>query len=262
MAGSIPKITIPQGSDSLKIPGAGSGISLVTHAASGALTTDADNITAATPGSRQITLTPAKLAIMVQIEEEALEDMVVNVVQDITIPEMQNAAAKGVDDAIINGLSMDSSGISDAAGSYGTTDPRTAWGGLRYHAINASNNQFNMEGAGLSVAGIAGAAGLLAGGSDNETFFDPPNNRLIVPLDVYLDLLTMSNVLQAEQIGSQAAATINSGQLASVLGIPIIQSQLVRKTLATGVTDSNSANNTFSEITFCPKFPFFQESFP
>ena len=183
---------------------------------------------------------------MVQIEEEALEDMVVNVVQDITIPEMQNAAAKGVDDAIINGLSMDSSGISDAAGSYGTTDPRTAWGGLRYHAITASNNQFNMEGAGLSVAGIAGAAGLLAGGSDNETFFDPPNNRLIVPLDVYLDLLTMSNVLQAEQIGSQAAATINSGQLASVLGIPIIQSQLVRKTLATGVTDSNSANNTFS----------------
>ena len=78
VAGSIPKITIPQGSDSLKIPGAGSGISLVTHAASGALTTDADNITAATPGSRQITLTPAKLAIMVQIEEEALEDMVVN----------------------------------------------------------------------------------------------------------------------------------------------------------------------------------------
>ena len=247
VAGSIPKITIPQGSDSLKIPGAGSGISLVTHAASGATTDDSNNIAAATPGSRQVTLTPSKLAIMVQIEEEALEDMVVNVIQDITIPEMQNAAAKGMDDAIINGNGESIAGGGDHAGTYGATAPRTAWDGLRRYALDtgyANANSFDANGA-MTVAGIAGAAGLLAEfGGDNESFFDPPNNRLIVPLPVYLDLLTLNNVLQADQIGSAAAATINSGQLASVMGIPIIQSQLIRKTTANGVIDATAGNNT------------------
>lgn len=243
VAGSIPKITIPQGTDSLKIPGAGAGISLVTVGTSSG--DSPSNITSATPGARNITLTPKKLAIMVQIEEEAVEDMIVNVIQDITIPEMQNAAAKGVDDAIINGNGESITTAGDHADTYADTDPRTCWDGLRRFALDATyaNSTFNAENASLTVAGIAGAAGMLAGGADNENFFDPANNRLIVPLEVYLDLLTMSNVIQAEQIGSAAAATINSGQLASVLGIPIIQSQLVRKSLDTGLLDDPAGTN-------------------
>tara|TARA_B100000427_G_scaffold329824_1_gene348208 strand:- start:2511 stop:4031 length:1521 start_codon:yes stop_codon:yes gene_type:complete len=249
LAGSIPKITIPQGVDSLKIPGAGAGISLQQVNATAADT--ANSIPQQTPGSRNITLTPKKLAIMVQIEEEAVEDMIVNVIQDITIPEMQNAAAKGVDNAIINGNGesiniVGASGAGDDTSTYNeATDPRGCWDGLRRFALDEAyaGSIYDMSGGALTIAGIASAAGLLAGGSDNENFFDPPNNRLVVPLAVYLDLLTMSNVIQADQIGSAAAATINSGQLASVLGIPIIQTQLLAPSLATGLLDGTATNN-------------------
>lgn len=257
VAGVIPKITIPQATDSLKIPAAGTGINLVTYATASGDTTDANNIPSATPGSRQITLTPTKMAIMVQVEEEALEDMIVNVIQDITIPEMQNAAAKGMDDAIINGNSesivqtLASGTGGDAASTYGATDPRTAWDGLRRYALD--NNYGNVEtdagGNALTVADIAALGSQFASAADNETFYDPPNMRLLVPLSTYLDLLTIDNVIQAQQIGSAAAATINSGQLASVLGIPIIQTQLLRTTTQYGVVEG-SGNTLNSALLF------------
>ena len=259
VAGTIPKIAIPQGSDNLKIPAAGSNISVVTYAATAG--DPATDITSATPGSRQITLNPKKMAIMVQVEEESLEDSIVNVIQDITIPEMQKAAARGIDDAIINGNGESMTGggaLADASAAYGANDPRTAWDGLRRYALDTAYANANVNAGGdvITLADIATAAATFAdqtadGGSGAlQNFYDPANMRLLTDLKVYLDLMQIENVIQAQMIGSATAATINSGQLMSVMGVPIIQTQLVRRTLATGLLHASAGNALHNAVLF------------
>ena len=226
VASTFPTVSIPQGTDSMKIPGAGAGISVVTYGtATGDDLTSTNWINGATPGSRNVTLTPAKMAVRVEIEEEAIEDSIVNVIQDITIPEMQLAAAKGVDDAIING---DSDGTPQDTG-VAATDPRSAWDGIR--KIGMANNSDDGGGDVITIADIkANLKGFVEGQS---VYYDPPNMRLLCNLSVYMDLLTISEVLTRDKIG-EAQMTIDKGSLMSILGVPIIRTELMRSVSATG----------------------------
>ena len=248
---TFPSVEIPQGTDSMKIPGAGSGISVAAYG-----TQTSDNLTsanwigAATPGSRNITLTPVKMAVRVEIEEEAVEDSIVNVVQDITIPEMQVAAAKGIDDGVINGDNEGGTHMDAAGGVSDANDPRKNFLGLRKTAIggNFADNSVDGGGDSISIADIRTLLGGFKDGTTNEVFYDPPNMRLLCPLKTYLDLLTISEVLTRDKIG-EAQMTIDKGQLASVLGIPIIRTELIRAASATGVL-AGSGNTLGSAVIY------------
>jgi len=249
VAGTFPSVSIPQGTESLKIPGAGSGISVVTYGTqTGDDLTSTNWINGATPGSRNITLTPVKMGVRVEIEEEAVEDSIVNVVQDITIPEMQVAAAKGVDDAIING---DSSGTHmDNLGGVASPDPRMAYIGLRKQALGGAFSDNSVDGGGdaITIADIKSLLGGFKDGTTNEIFYDPPNMRLLCPLKTYLDLLTITEVLTRDKIG-EGQMTIDKGQLTSVLGIPIIRTELIRLASATG-TLAGSGNTLGTAVIY------------
>ena len=249
VAGTFPSVSIPQGTESLKIPGAGSGISVVTYGTqTGDDLTSTNWINGATPGSRNITLTPVKMGVRVEIEEEAVEDSIVNVVQDITIPEMQAAAAKGVDDAIING---DSSGSHmDNLGGVAAPDPRMAYIGLRKQALGGAFSDNSVDGGGdaITIADIKSLLGGFKDGTTNEIFYDPPNMRLLCPLKTYLDLLTITEVLTRDKIG-EGQMTIDKGQLTSVLGIPIIRTELIRLASATG-TLAGSGNTLGTAVIY------------
>lgn len=254
VANTIQNITIPDGTRTMKVPAAGAGIDVTTYVQS---TGDAlqDNyatnaIGAASPGSRNIELDPIKFAVRVELEEEAVEDMIVDVVEQITLPEMRLAAAKGMDDAIING---DSDGTHQDADvqALGASDRRKAFDGLRKAGL-ASTAKADAQGSGdvdgiINVTDIKTVLGAMKAG--NNVYYDPDNLRLLCNLKVYIDLLTMSETLTRDKIG-EGLMTIDKGQLAGIMGIPIIRTELVRSGLdATGINGA-SGNDFTSAIIY------------
>ncbi|MEE3227901.1 MAG: phage major capsid protein, partial [Chloroflexota bacterium] len=232
VANTIQTITIPSGTRTMKVPAAGAGIDVTTYTQN-AGDNLGDNyatnaIGAATPASRNIELDPIKFAVRVELEEEAVEDMIVDVVEQITLPEMRLAAAKGLDDAIING---DADGTHQDADvqALGASDRRKAFDGLRKAGLAGSAKADAISGGDtdgvINITDIKTVLGAMKAG--NNVYYDPDNLRLLCNLKVYIDLLTMTETLTRDKIG-EALMTIDKGQLAGVMGIPIIRTELMR----------------------------------
>ncbi|MEM9516034.1 MAG: phage major capsid protein [Actinomycetota bacterium] len=119
----------------------------------------------------------------------------------------------------------------------GATDVRTSWDGLRKRALaNASSDGGN------NAATIADMRTVRA--QEKKWGLDPMSFVYIVGVSAYFQLIEDTEVTSIEKYGRNA--TILSGELGRVNGVPIIVSEHVREDLnATGVQDGVTTNRSY-----------------
>lgn len=172
-------------------------------------------------------------AVRVQIDEDAAEDAIIDSIPLIR-QELVSAVVDGEEDAIINGdtaaTHQDSIASWNARSRWGnadagTADHRTAFLGLRARAYDVSNTT-DQNGA-QSYAGFLSARAKLA--SPHGVAGDLV--AIVSPEYYIVKLMGLTEVVTLEKFGSQA--TVLSGQLAQLGGVPIIISEFMTADLAT-----------------------------
>ena len=120
----------------------------------------------------------------------------------------------------------------------GATDARTAWDGLRKKAL--AQTSADHSGAALSVAALKAMRA-----SMGKWGLNPADLAFIVGVNAYYDLVDDDAVVSVDKMGPNA--TILSGQLGSVWGVPIIVSEHVRENLnASGVQDGITTTSSYA----------------
>jgi HK97 family phage major capsid protein len=118
----------------------------------------------------------------------------------------------------------------------GATDARWAWDGLRKKAIAQTTVT-------ATTTSVANLLALRAG--MGKWGINPADLAYIVGVSAYHDLLADSNLLTVDKLGPQA--TILSGQVGSIGGVPVIVSEHVRENLnASGVHDAITTTKTYN----------------
>lgn len=179
-----------------------------------------------TPNTRKATLTAAKFWGEGLISKEATEDSLIPALATLE-DELIDYLSADLEDTAQNG---DAQGAHRDSDSNSSDDPRKNWDGLRQIAA-ANSAQRDHGGGDLSAAGLRLNRKLMG-----KYGVDPSNLAHIIGMGPYIDLLSDSNLQTVDKYG--ANATLLSGELARVDGVPIIVSEYARGDLnATGVYD-------------------------
>ena len=207
---------------------------------------DPSQYTSSSPVTAQRTIDATGFAVRSQLDEEATEDAILDVM-GILRADLVNALVDGEEDAIINGctLTHDDTGLTSwnirsrwgSTGLGGTADHRRAWIGLRARAADVTNTA---DGAAVeTTAGILTAKGSLS--APHGTAGKPV---LITSPEWYiLKMLGLAEVLTMDKFGP--FATVKSGQLADIVGMPVILSDFVDSQYnASGVYDNTTKTKT------------------
>ena len=191
-----------------------------------------------------IAVTCASLAVRSVIDEDASEDSIVSAIEIIR-SQLVGAIVDGTEDAILN---ADTAGTQDdlanwdirgrwGGGSYAAGDDhRESWTGLRRRALAAS--------AGVDQGAAQDYAGFLA----LRALLDAPQGMsgdliCITSPEYYTKMLAFDEVVTVDKFGPQA--TVLTGQLAALAGIPVIVSEFMDKELnASGVYDNVTKTKT------------------
>lgn len=196
-------------------------------------TDDSDKITASTPGTGNWTFNAKKIAGRVLVSEEATEDMIIDVLNFIE-RELTVSIAEAVESAILNG---DESVTHQDSDTTAATDADKAWEGLRYFALNnAGTATLDLSNAAPALDDVRDLRKLMGNAGIN-----PMRLALITGLAGYIQFLKIAEVLTLDKYGPQA--TVLTGELARIDGIPIIVSEFQREDLnASGVYDGVTTN--------------------
>jgi HK97 family phage major capsid protein len=202
--------------------------------------TDSTGVSASTATTNKVTFTAQKLGVRTFATAEIIEDSVVAMVPFI----IQNAAkvlARGIEDAIING---DTAGTMDTLATFNPAgNPKRAWMGLRQQALVTGSYPAKSD---------AGAAAATAAKLIDLTFLmgawgaSPAPLAFITGFHGLKSLMKQTEFLTLEKFGS--AATVLTGQIGAILGSPVIVSEFVTETDATGIKSTTVANNVKGEI--------------
>jgi hypothetical protein len=204
---------------------------------------DPSKYTASTPVTAQASITVAGLAVRVLLDDNASEDSAI--VASTTLQRLcVQAIDDGYEDCMLNGDTTATHQDTIAAwnirsrwgatGLGGTADHRRAFLGWRAYALDTS---------GASQSGTATAAGHLAhlallgerGASDLMSVTSPEY--------MIATIMGFSEVLTLDKFGS--GASVLSGQIASLFGVPIVLSRFMGADLnASGVYDDTTKTKT------------------
>jgi HK97 family phage major capsid protein len=235
--------TVPMTNKDLKLPFLSQGAKPYIK---GAITGDTPGQLAATSiSSAQRSFSAVALATRIVVDEDAAEDTIMDSMT-ILRDEIMRAIVDAEEDAIING---------DTAGTHqddltnwnvrgrwegtlgGASDHRKAWLGLRARAFD------------VSAATDQSAAATFAGFMTARANLDSPHGLegdlvCIVSPEYYINnMMQFTEVLSMDKMGPQA--TVLSGQLASLAGVPIVVSELMSADLnGSGVYDNTTTNKT------------------
>jgi HK97 family phage major capsid protein len=230
------RIAMPMNPFKLPIDGADAAAYLAAESTSDT----AAKITASTPGTKNVTFDAVKLACRVLVSTELEEDSVVAILP-LLRDKIVQALAEAQENATINGdtaATHQDGDVTDAA------DVRKAWDGYRKLAIVSAKVS-------LSTFNIAGLRTLRA--SMSKYGVNPNNLAWIAGVKVFHKLLSLAEALTVDKYG--ANATILSGELAKLDGIPVIVSEFVREDLnASGVYDGVTTNRTVLPLVYRPAF--------
>ncbi len=185
-----------------------------------------------TPGTRKITLTAQKFAAEVLVSKEEEEESIIPILSFIQ-DEIVDYISADIEDTIVNG---DTTGAHQDSDVTLADDPRKSWMGLRKLAI---------AGAKADAANAALTEVMLRTNRKNMGKYGVRASRLvhIVGIVNYVQLLGSTNVVTVDKYGPNA--TILTGELAKVDGVPIVVSEYVRENLnATGVFDNVTTNRS------------------
>jgi len=191
-----------------------------------------------------IAITCASLAVRSVIDEDASEDSVVSAIEIIR-SQLVGAIVDGTEDAIING---DTAGTQDDIQNW---DIRGRWGGGAF----ASGRDHRESWMGLRRKAIASSADIdqnlaqtYAGFLDLRAALDAPQGMsgdliCITSPEYYTKMLQFTEVVGVDVFGPNA--TVLSGQLASLAGVPVIVSEFMGADMnASGVYDNVTTNLT------------------
>jgi len=220
---------------------------IVSSDAKGYLVSEANNVggsSPTSPGTGGITLTAKKIGARTEFSEELNEDSIVPILPFLK-ENLVIALSSAIEDAIINGDDSASHMDSDVTAS---EDARKSWKGYRKLCQAGAK----VDASSLTVEIIRtmrkkmGKYGVI-----------PSRLALITGIAGYSSLLGLKDssgnqaVLTVDKYGSNA--TVLSGELGKVDGIPVIVSEYVRENLnASGVYDGTTTNKTVIILVFTP----------
>ena len=181
-------------------------------------------VSSSTPGTGRQTLTSAELAAMISWSYDLDEDAVIAVLPDLRATLVRNAA-EVLDDVVLNGdisddatnINADGATADSLAGSAGL-DHYLVFDGLIHIPLVDNTNQGNDHGAAVSddmfneVRGKLGKYGVR-----------PSECAFVMDINTYIRSLSIENFRTVEKLGPNA--TLLTGQLGDIEGIPIIVSE-------------------------------------
>mgnify|MGYP001558825767 FL=1 len=208
-------------------------------------TTENTQVTSTTPTTAKVTLTAQGLKTGVPFSDELNEDAIIALVPELRSSLARNAA-EVIDDVLLNGDTTTTNGInSDGATISSSTAGKAHWllgwdGLIHLPLVDNTAQEINLNAAvsagtaynrAMRLIGKYAAAQVLG-----DTVFFADVNTVIASL-------TMDEVELITNFGPRA--TISSGELARVYGIPLVVSGQMRLADVDGkVTDSGNATNT------------------
>jgi hypothetical protein len=200
------------------------------------------------------TITAGGLAVRAQVDEDAAEDAIIDAMPLIQ-QELITAIVDGEEDCIINGdvdaghdTALASWNIRSrwgASGLGGSGDHRRCWDGLRARAFDVSNAT-NQNGA-QTVAGFMTARSNLASphgvGGDLMAIMSP-EYYLVKALMFGNGTAAAAGVVTVDRYGP--AATILTGELGQLMGVPIVLSEFLSADMPTsGKYTTSGATTSF-----------------
>lgn len=212
--------------------------------------------TSKTPSNR-VTLTAKKFTIQQVWSAELEEDSIVSFVPFLR-EMLAISAAQHLGSAYLNGdtTNAGTGNINSDDADPADTKHYLAWDGIRHDwLVTTTANGIN-QAAALDPANINVARGKLSGVDDDidaalKTInwgANPRDLRIVADWSTYLSMLDGSDkVTTVDKYG--AGATILTGELGSIYGIPIISPSYASKTEADGKASGTEANNTKGQIT-------------
>ena len=202
------------------------------------LTSENSEITASDAGTAKVVLDAKTIAARQVLSAELSEDAVVPILPRLQA-QIARAIARGIENAIVNGDTSDTHMDSDVTEA---SDVRKAWMGYRKKALtdsdaNADLSTLNAE----TLLSIKKAMGKYA--------LDPSECVWVVGTSAFNQLLLLRDssgnpvVTTVDKYGQNA--TVLSGELARLFGIPVVVSPVVREDLnASGVYDGTTTDRT------------------
>lgn len=193
-------------------------------------------VTVANPVTANKTLDTRKIGFRVPFATELVEDSIIAILPWLR-DEMRQVMAHSLDAGILDG---------DTAGTHQDNDTHTAantsinvrrgWEGLRKLATTKSDAS-----GGLTLANIRSLRG-----SMGKYAATPSGLALITSVAGYMKLLGLGQVETLEKYGPQA--TVLTGELGRIDGIPIIVSEDYKQNLATSGVNTVGGPNTFTSL--------------
>lgn len=181
-----------------------------------------------------VTMTASKLAARVLISEEITEDSIVPILP-LVKQDIAKALARAVEKATIDGQK---SGVIDTGDPPGTTDVRNAWDGYRYEVPSSAKVDFSSW---SSSNGLSLLRSLRA--KMGKYGVRPDDLAYVVSIGGFNKILSVDEVVTLDKYGPNA--TILTGELGKIDGIPIIVSEYVREDLdSSGIYSGAGHTNT------------------
>ena len=233
VAALFPEIAMPQ--DPFELPGR-SFTRNKARVLSESTADAASKIVAVTPGTRKIQLKAVKLGVRILDSLELEEDSIIAMAPFIR-EEIIEGLVYGIEDAIINGDTASPHQDDDTDG--GAADlAAKAWLGLRAHAqdntLTEDLSTFNLT----NLRKMRKTMGKFGA--------DPRNLAWVVSTVGLIKLLNLTETLTLDKLGPQA--TVLTGQLAALDGIPIVISEEMRDDVAATGVNTAAGPNTLSNL--------------
>lgn len=184
--------------------------------------------------TEKVTLISKKHVASIPMSEEIDEDSIIAIAPQIRT-NIAIALARGVENALING---DTAGTHMDSDVVSATDVRKSWLGLRILAQSGAKvDEGNDALLATDIRDIRKKLGKYG--------IDPGSLALVVSMSAYMQLQTLAELITVEKYG--AGATILTGEVGRIFGIPVLVSEFVREDLnASGVRDNTTQNRTIA----------------
>jgi len=206
-------------------------------------------------GTGRRTLTAKKFTIQMIWSAELSEDSII-AFADMLRTKLGISYALHLASAVYNGDETNAATGNINSDDADPADTRhyLAWDGIRhYWLVDDPANGVNGTGGAISAALIYQARAKLYGANNSVNTIDnidwgtdPGNLRIVCNPGLYNKLLSLPEVVTVDKLGP--GATIVTGQLASIGGVPIIAPAYAPKTEADGKLSATATNNTLGQL--------------
>jgi len=190
----------------------------------------------------KLTFTAGKLGALGYFSEELVEDAIIPIVPQLR-RQIADDMAHGIDELLISGDetagASETNNISYYGGNVGTTRRFLVIDGLRHNCL-VTNTANKRDGGTIGYEDITATRKLM--GTNGKYAVNPSKLVLIPDLAAVYKLLDLSEVVTVDKFGP--AATILSGEMGKISGIPIVLTEDYPLTDASGYIEDVPADNT------------------